>query len=317
MPINRDKQNQWDEDTSKSVKQYNEWFLDYTPTVFRETRIVASKTVENSLLATSDFIEITPEVLRLNPTIIATLRMACCPPIAVDRLIGLAGVSKNLVANLEEGKLPARTNSLRLNQELELIIATINKLLDRDIFPWIATKNPPSSIQRYTAATIVADRLCTAIANPIIRNAQEQRQLGKIEDYLAARGYKKHQTKPGQNLTDIPPGSFTFRFNVEVGGNKRKVRIPIDVVLKPRASHVNDLPILMEAKSAGDFTNTNKRQKEELTKARQLRESLGEKVELILFLCGYFDANYLAYEATENIDWIWEHRMEDLDQLGL
>ena len=29
-------------------------------------------------------------------------------------------------------------------------------------------------------------------------------------------------------------------------------------------------------------------------------------------MCGYFDAAYLGYEAAEGIDWIWEHRIEDL-----
>ena len=33
--------------------------------------------------------------------------------------------------------------------------------------------------------------------------------------------------------------------------------------------------------------------------------------------CGYFDAAYLGYEAAEGIDWIWEHRAQDLDQLGI
>ena len=35
------------------------------------------------------------------------------------------------------------------------------------------------------------------------------------------------------------------------------------------------------------------------------------------FLCGYFDAGYLGYEAAERIDWIWEHRIDDLEKLGL
>jgi hypothetical protein len=74
---------------------------------------------------------------------------------------------------------------------------------------------------------------------------------------------------------------------------------------------------LIEAKSAGDFANTNKRRKEEATKIHQLRESYGPDVQLILFLCGYFDSGYLGYEAAEGLDWVWEHRIEDLGQLGI
>ena len=74
---------------------------------------------------------------------------------------------------------------------------------------------------------------------------------------------------------------------------------------------------MIEAKSAGDFTNVNKRRKEEAIKIQQLRAKHGQDVEFILFLCGYFDSGYLGYEAAEGIDWIWEHRMSDLDKLGL
>ena len=78
-----------------------------------------------------------------------------------------------------------------------------------------------------------------------------------------------------------------------------------------------DFPLLIEAKSAGDFTNTNKRRKEEATKVNQLRNAYGRDIHFILFLCGYFDSGYLGYEAAEGIDWVWEHRMDDLALLGL
>jgi len=75
--------------------------------------------------------------------------------------------------------------------------------------------------------------------------------------------------------------------------------------------------LLIEAKSAGDFTNTNKRRKEEAVKITQLRNNYGEDVRLVLFLCGYFDSGYLGYEAAEGIDWVWEHRTDDLAAFGL
>lgn len=85
----------------------------------------------------------------------------------------------------------------------------------------------------------------------------------------------------------------------------------------PARSPPSSLPILIEAKSAGDFTNTNKRRKEEATKVRQLQEKYGGECSLLLFLCGYFDAGYLGYEAAEGLDWVWEHRIGDLAQAGI
>ena len=80
----------------------------------------------------------------------------------------------------------------------------------------------------------------------------------------------------------------------------------------PLNSSASDLPLLIEAKSAGDFTNPNKRRKEEAAKVAQLKSSYGNNIRFILFLYGYFDSGYLAYEAAEGIDWVWEHRVDDL-----
>jgi hypothetical protein len=114
-------------------------------------------------------------------------------------------------------------------------------------------------------------------------------------------------------------GTFAFRLNVPIqqADRTKPVNIPIDIVVVPRRSQSGDLPLLIEAKSAGDFTNTNKRRKEEATKVAQLRSTYGDKIRFVLFLCGYFDSGYLGYEAAEGIDWVWEHRLDDLAEFGL
>ncbi len=88
-------------------------------------------------------------------------------------------------------------------------------------------------------------------------------------------------------------------------------------MIKPLQSKPDEFPLLIEAKSAGDFTNTNKRRKEEAMKVTQLRNTHGDKIRFVLFLCGYFDSGYLGYEAAEGIDWVWEHRIDDLADFGL
>jgi XamI-like restriction endonuclease len=163
---------------------------------------------------------------------------------------------------------------------------------------------------------IVADRLCSAIANPIVRNAQEQRQLALIGKYLDNRGYRKQAHPAGKPLNDMEPGTYAFRMNLAVG-RALKVNIPVDVVIQPKKLRKDRLPILIEAKSAGDFANTNKRRKEEATKIHQLQAAYGATVSFVLFLCGYFGSDYLGYEAAEGLDWVWEHRIDDLLKLEL
>lgn len=171
----------------------------------------------------------------------------------------------------------------------------------------------------HRAATIVADRLCGAVANPIIRNAQEKRQLASIKSWLEDQGYRQLQNGETASFDSMPPGSFAFRMNVPVNleGGVRQVNIPIDVVVMPKTSKKGDLPVFFEAKSAGDFTNTNKRRKEEAMKMNQLCATYGPNIRFNLFLCGYFDSGYLGYEAAEGIDWVWEHRIDDMSLFGI
>ena len=260
MGINLDKPHLWKQDIIQSVDLYNTWFMDFAPKAFRETRVSTAKTVEKALKETNYLNNISPTILQKHPEVLPILRMSTCPPIARDRLVGLAGVSKSLVQNMEDAK------------------------------------NPPH----------------------LIRNAQEKRQLAAITELLESKGYSF--AKNGVQYNEMPPGSFSFHTNVPVyvaGKQGDTVNIPVDVAIMPLSANVDDMPILLEAKSAGDFTNVNKRRKEEAVKMQQLKNTYGDSISYSLFLCGYFDSGYLGYEAAEGIDWIWEHRINDIEQLGI
>jgi len=288
----------------------------FAPKAYRDTRATVTEHVERALLQSKDLANISAALLVEHPGILPTLRLCCCPPIARDRLVGLAGVSKSLVGCMEKGTIPPRMPKDVLTDNLSRIVGILGKLLDGDILPWLARKQGPSKQERRRASTIVADRLCGASSDPIIRNAQEKRQMEEIGTYLKGKGYVQKAHRPSKVLDEMEPGTFAFRMNVIVG-TERKVNIPIDAVIQPKKRRPSSLPILIEAKSAGDFTNVNKRRKEEAAKMHQLKATYGSRVEYLLFLCGYFDSGYLGYEAAEGIDWIWEHRIEDFEQLGI
>jgi hypothetical protein len=320
MPINADKPHLWKADTLASVDQFNLWFMMFAPKAYRDTRKKVIESVEQGLFLTEDLTTITPDVLKAHPGILPTLRMSTCPPLARDRLIGLARSNKSLVATLEQGKMPPHLATDVLNSHLKNIASILRQMLDVDIFPWIEQKRKPNEEERYRSSTIVADRLCGAVAEPIVRNAQERRQLALIENYLTERGYELKGHPAAIPLNRMQPGTFSFRLNVLVKPSKteaKTVKIPIDAVIQPKNAKLPHLPILIEAKSAGDFTNVNKRRKEEAIKITYLRATYGKNIVFVLFLCGYFDAAYLGYEAAEGIDWIWEHRAQELDQLGI
>ena len=315
--INANKPQLWKVDIAASVDQFNQWFMQFAPEAFRSTRVKTTERVKAALLATRDLRSLDAATLRANPGALPTLRMCTAPPLAVDRLVGLASANKSLIGSMEEGKLAARMKAELLDENLTKVCGVLTKLLDRDIFPWLdAGKDPTDHELRPRRSTIVAKPRTLRSSNPIIRNAQEQRQLKIIGDWLEARGYRKQPHPTGKPLTDMRPGTFAFRMNLAVG-KSLKVNVPVDVVIQPKKPRKDRLPLLIEAKSAGDFTNTNKRRKEEATKIHQLQATYGKSVPFVLFLCGYFGSDYLGYEAAEGLDWIWEHRIDDLLKLGL
>lgn len=316
MAINADKPHRWKADIAASVDLFNKWFLAFAPKAYRETRLDTTKQVEEGLVLTSDLTAITPNVLRARPAILPILRMATCPPLARDRLVGLADANKSLVLAMESGRIAVRMPATALNENLERICGTVKRMLDLDIFPWLEEKRAANTDERYRASTVVADRLCGAVSDPIVRNAQEKRQLTLIGNYLEKNGYRPKAHPASEPLCNMAPGTYCFRM-VVVAGDTHRVNIPVDVVIQPKKPSADKIPVLIEAKSAGDFTNVNKRRKEEATKIRQIRATYGGKARFVLFLCGYFDSGYLGYEAAEGIDWIWEHRAEDLKKLGL
>ena len=313
--INADKPHLWKADIAASVDQFNRWFMRVAPEAFRSARVKTTEHVKAALAATRDLRSLDAATLKENPGALPTLRMCTAPPLAVDRLVGLASASKSLVGCMEGGKLASRMKMKLLDENLTKVCLVLTKLLDRDLFPWLDAGKSPTDRERDRAATVVADRLCSAVANPIVRNAQEQRQLAGIGKWLDDLGYRRQAHPPRRPPTEMEPGTYTFRMNLPVGKSV-KVNIPIDVVIQPKKLRKDRMPILIEAKSAGDFTNTNKRRKEEATKIRQLRETYGQTTCFVLFLSGYFGEKYLLYEAMEGIDWVWEHRIDDLGKLG-
>ena len=315
--VNRTKPDRWKADIVQSVDMYNEWFMKFAPSAYRKTRIKTTKDVESTLAKTANLTDV-------SPTLFAARIRCTANPADVNVSATCGGSIDWPRRRVEEsgrmygrGEVSAAHEPVALENDLTKIGTIIERLADPDIFVWLGRGVAPTEPEIHRAATIVADRLCGAIANPIIRNAQEQRQLAAIGTWLKARGYQP--LPPKTKFDAMPPGTFSFRLNVPVKleGLTTTINIPVNVVAMPKSAKAGNLPLLIEAKSAGDYTNVNKRRKEEAVKMSQLRVTYGTRVRFILFLCGYFDSGYLGYEAAEGIDWVWEHRIDELAEFGL
>ena len=108
MAVNRDKPDRWKADIEQSVDMYNNWFIRFAPEAYRTTRFQTTIDVKATLEATENLTDIDVELLRANPSILPTLRMATCPPLAVDPAYRTRRGAGKLVKVME------RTGSYRL-----------------------------------------------------------------------------------------------------------------------------------------------------------------------------------------------------------
>lgn len=314
--INRQKSvDEWKIDIELSVSEYNEWFNEQAPNIYNLYKKENISRVNDVLIKTEFMSNITKEIIKKDPKIIQVLRLSTCPTLASDRLTGLSGLAilkaSSVVKSLEEGKIPRRED---LDSLLDRLIKQILLMLDINLFPWLSELREPNELELNIATCVIADRLDSSVANAAVKNHQEARQIKKIVEYLERNGYSKSLEK---DYLKMQPGTYAIHLNIPgvKKNNQKEVKVSVDVVVKSFNQKDMELPILIECKSAGDFTNTNKRRKEESDKFENLTNYHGSNVIYLLLLCGYFDVNYLEYEKHSGIDWVWEHRIEDLDIL--
>lgn len=320
MPVNADKPHMWKADAVQSAEGYDDWYLRHAAHAYRKARDETADHIEEILQHTGNLTAVTPQALRQNPTMLATLRMMTSPPISRDALVVLTRASATLVTAMErEGHIPSHLFDTVVDDELRKIGETIMHLADRDIFSWLDGGYHLTGTQIRRAALIAADRLCLAGAETVVRDARKQRQLSSLKMWLHGRGYGF--VEPGRRLgfDRMDPGSFTFGLNVPVmqAGKTIPQALPIDVAIMPLNASAGDLPLLLDTRSSGDYARANKRRVEDADKFTSLRATYGANARFVLHLSGYFDTGYLGYVAAEGIDWVWEHRVADLARFDL
>jgi hypothetical protein len=307
LAINREKSaDEWRDDIDRSVTEYNDWYMREAPIMWVEARHRAVAEAAGAMEALDDFRDLSVETLTTNPRVLLIIRMAFSPRMARDRFVKFVGVKKSLVESMElRGTLPKRVKEVETS--LQRICDFAAPLCDPELFPWLADDREPTMDERKDALLVLGDRRAGAAYDAKLRNAQEARQKALMGGWLESHGL----TRTKLPAFEMSPGTFRFGQDVPIplGGDPAR-KLPVDCVVAPAK---RGMPLAcVEMKSAGDFTNVNKRRKEEAEKHDALAGAYGENVVFLLQLFGYFDFNYLNFEARAGIDWAWDHRLADL-----
>lgn len=149
MAVNRDKPDKWKADIAQSVDMYNDWFVRFAPEAYRNVRAQTIGNVEAALKAMANRANLGVELLRTTPGIWPILRMATCPSLAVDRLVGLAGAPAHRVKFMEQDeRLTPRMSRSETDVALGKITSVIQKMADKDILVWLEQGDAPSDQER-------------------------------------------------------------------------------------------------------------------------------------------------------------------------
>ncbi|MHB8843194.1 MAG: XamI family restriction endonuclease [Nitrospirota bacterium] len=143
----------------------------------------------------------------------------------------------------------------------------------------------------------------------------KKKQFASLKRWFLRRGYKEMASDEVSNLDAMPPGTFSSPHTPSAANKQTLVKTSLDCLVMPIRTSKRVKPLVIEIKSSGNATTSLIWRRKEVEKFEKLKERYGNNVEFILLFCGLFDPGYLGFVAAEGIDWVWEHRLNDLRAL--
>lgn len=312
--MNANREELWDSDITIAENQIKKWLAEYR-------NHGASRTdLENELTSRIENAEwggTIRDAIEDQPRVLAALRALSRRDMGTAQFSDFVGIGKTRLERFEAGETVKNLPDDFTAKCDDLLSGE----LDEELVPWIFEGRAPERDEAERAAIVAADRQLRRSASTALRYAHEPRQLGHLSRYLTDLGYV--EITGGGPVTDprtgLPQGTFSYRRSIMGAmANGGELSQSVDVMIMPRGAQHGSLPVFMEAKSMTDKVNPNKRQKEEAQKAAGLRarwELPGEKLNFVLLLGGTVPRRYLTVERDCGLDWVWEHRIQDLGVL--
>jgi len=300
----------WESDRVVAKEQIIDWLAITTSTKNSRSILENQITLVLDELARLNSVE---KAIVKNPRILTSLRSLTRRDIGTSQIATFLGVGTSMYEAIERAEKPVAPI-------LSGIVSLLEKELDESLAPWIVENRNPAKEEMNRSVIVAADRILKRSTSTELRYKHEPRQLDKLKGYLDSKGYSEVSgTGISNPRKDMKPGSYAFRVNIDgltIDGVTLKQNV--DTLIMPFSKSSGLLPIFLEAKSMTDEVNPNKRQKEEAQKVDNVRrkwQDKSERLNFVLLLGGTVPRRYLEVEAGSGLDWIWEHRVNDLDKL--
>ena len=254
-------------------------------------------------------------IIKKNPELIRLLRALCVRHIGRAQLGDFTGISATRMKKLDERKKTQFTK-----KEQQAVAKVLKDSLHPDWAAWILEQRDPTEEEMSNALEVIRRRIFDRELATQLRYKHEKRQADKLAKYLKSKGYKEVSAESVTDPRKMTPGTFVVGCSVQ--GQKEDGKdqvVQIDVLVKPKGSTTDKLPVFIEAKSVADQDNGHKRMEEALAKHQKLKKkqpkNKSEPFVYMVLVGGTFTKTNLTTLESAGIDWVFEDNLEALDTL--
>jgi len=308
--INTTKSETLEENIKKSTEMIIKWITEMALEILNDyTEDVGDE------LSKIDWKHELSAIIKKNPELIRLLRALCVRYMGYHQLGDFTGISAPRMKKLDERKKTQFTK-----KEQQAVAKVLKDSLHPDWAAWILEQRDPTEEEMSNALEVIRRRIFDRELATQLRYKHEKRQAEKLAKYLKSKGYKEVSAESVTDPRKMTPGTFVVGCSVQ--GQKEDGKdqvVQIDVLVKPKGSTTDKLPVFIEAKSVADQANGHKRMEEALAKHQKLKKkqpkNKSEPFVYMVLVGGTFTKTNLTTLESAGIDWVFEDNLEALDTL--
>lgn len=272
---------------------YAERFAAVSGTAFADEKAAARRDAAELLEASRNLSRI-DLALSGHPRLLRAARACCAPPLTKDKLAGIATIQPYRLTDMEDGVEPRTVLQKRKAAvDVELLAQVVGSFLDKTIAPWLEAGCEPSAEQAALWTEVVADRAACASGEHSSTRRMAADLLGRLENWLRARGYRPTEGACGPGTYSVLDGSDGFLVAPKGGG----------------------CPVALGCRVCPDHANALRSAKRDAQPLLDIAEETGAMP--VQVIAGLIREPYVRRMREVGVPVVWAHNLDRLDRLGV